>query len=192
MSKLKSMSSISTPRSGAFEIEDQIPALRRYAWKLTRDADDAADVVQMCLERAVRNFHMFQAGSNLRGWLFTILYHEFISEVRRRARRKHVVPMDEWLDPGVSGGQEDAVEMAEIQRAFGRLAPKEREILRRVGIDGESYAAVGMQMNLKAGTVKSRVFRAREHLRNLLNTPVAAGAMPRNAGRIRTGGSPMP
>jgi RNA polymerase sigma-70 factor (ECF subfamily) len=100
--------------------------------------------------------------------------------------------MDEWLDPGVSGGQEDAVEMAEIQRAFGRLAPKEREILRRVGIDGESYAAVGMQMNLKAGTVKSRVFRAREHLRNLLNTPVAAGAMPRNAGRIRTGGSPMP
>lgn len=167
------MLSVSKPRAVAVDIEEQIPALRRYAWKLTRDADDAADVVQMCLERAIRNFHMFQAGSNLRSWLFTILYHEFISEVRRRARRRHVVSMDDWLDPGVSGGQEDAVEMGEMQRAFGRLAPPEREVLRRVGIDGESYATVGMQMKLKSGTVKSRVFRAREHLRNLMNGSAA-------------------
>ncbi len=149
-------------------LEDHIPALRRYAQKLARDPDDAADVVQMCLERALRNFHMFQPGTNLRSWLFTILHNEFISEIRRRARRGHAVPLEDWLDPGVRGGQEDAVEMREFDRAFDALAAKDREILQMVGIDGTSYATAGERLKLEIGTVKSRVFRARERLRGLM------------------------
>ncbi len=149
-------------------IEEHIPALRRYAQKLTRDPDDAADVVQMCLERALRNFHMFQPGTNLRSWLFTILHNEFISEVRRRARRGNAVPLEDWRDPGVQGGQEEAVEMSEFGRAFTALASKDREILQMVGIDGISYATAGARLKLEIGTVKSRVFRARERLRTLM------------------------
>lgn len=149
-------------------LEKHIPALRRYAQKLARDSDDSADVVQMCLERALRNFHMFQPGTNLRSWLFTILHNEFISEIRRRARRGHAVPLEDWLDPGVRGGQEEAIEMREFDRAFTALAPKDREILQMVGIDGTSYAAAGARLKLEIGTVKSRVFRARERLRCLM------------------------
>ena len=149
-------------------LEEHIPALRRYAQKLARDPDDAADVVQMCLERALRNFHMFQPGTNLRSWLFTILHNEFISEVRRRARRGHAVPLEDWLDTGVRGGQEEAIEMREFDRAFTALAAKDREILHMVGIDGTSYATAGKRLKLEIGTVKSRVFRARERLRSLM------------------------
>lgn len=158
-------------------IEEHIPALRRYAQKLARDPDDAADVVQMCLERALRNFHMFQPGTNLRSWLFTILHNEFISEVRRRARRGHAVPLEDWLDPGVQGGQDEAIEMREFDRAFTALAPKDREILQMVGVDGTSYAIAGAKLKLEIGTVKSRVFRARERLRTLMESggaPLAA------------------
>jgi RNA polymerase sigma-70 factor (ECF subfamily) len=159
-------------------LEEHIPALQRYAQKLARDPEDAADIVQTCLERALRNFHMFEKGTNLRSWLFTILHNEFISEVRRRARRGNAVPLEDWLDPGVQGGQEEAVEMREFNRAFNALAPRDREILRLVGVEGRSYATASARLKLEIGTVKSRVFRARERLRGLMEgragTAVAA------------------
>ncbi|MBI1181043.1 MAG: sigma-70 family RNA polymerase sigma factor [Alphaproteobacteria bacterium] len=149
-------------------LEEHIPALRRYAQKLAHDPDDAADIVQTCLERALRNFHMYQQGTNLRSWLFTILHNEFISEVRKRTRRGASVPLEEWHDPGTRGGQEQALEMNEFRRAFGALAPRDREILQMVGVEGRSYASTGKRLKLEIGTVKSRVFRARERLRTLL------------------------
>jgi RNA polymerase sigma-70 factor (ECF subfamily) len=170
------MSRTATLRNDLNMLEDHIPALRRYAQKLARDPDDAADIVQMCLERALRNFHLFQPGTNLRSWLFTILHNEFISEVRRRARRGHAVPIEDWLEPGIRGGQEEAVEMQEFDRAFTALAPKDREILQMVGIDGTSYATAGKRLKLEIGTVKSRVFRARERLRNLMESGSASFA----------------
>jgi RNA polymerase sigma-70 factor (ECF subfamily) len=171
------MSTTFEMQNDASSLEEHIPALRRYAHKLAQDPEDAADIVQTCLERALRNFHMFQQGTNLRSWLFTILHNEFISEVRKRSRRGSSVPLEDWHDPGIRGGQEDALEMREFRKAFNSLAPRDREILQMVGVEGRSYASTGQRLKLEIGTVKSRVFRARERLRTLLEngeTQVAA------------------
>src|SRR5579864_6783311 len=69
-------------------ITQQIPALRRYARVLTRDPAAADDLVQNCLLRALLKQHLWQPGSNLRGWLFAILHNEGASELRRSAREQ--------------------------------------------------------------------------------------------------------
>ena len=67
-------------------IEAQIPSLRRYARALTGSVDRADDLVQDCLERAIARFEQFQAGTDLRAWLFTILHNVHCDQGRRRSR----------------------------------------------------------------------------------------------------------
>lgn len=156
-------------REDAIKIEAHIPALKRYARSLTRDMDDADDIVQICLERAIRRFELFQQGTNLRSWLFTIMHNEFISGIRRRKRRGTPVPLDEWHgELSVNGRQEDAIHMHDLTRAFKSLPGRDREILYMVGVEGRSYETTAAMLNLRTGTVKSRLFRAREKLRACL------------------------
>ena len=67
-------------------VEAEIPRLRRYARALTRDAVRADDLVQSCLTRAVSKQHLWQAGTDLRAWLFTILHNQHVNDVRRSVR----------------------------------------------------------------------------------------------------------
>ena len=67
-------------------LEDEIPRLRRYARALTRDASRADDLVQSCLVRAIAKQHLWQEGTDLRAWLFTILHNQNVNDVRRSAR----------------------------------------------------------------------------------------------------------
>jgi RNA polymerase sigma-70 factor (ECF subfamily) len=150
-------------------IEQHIPALRRYARSLTRNPDDAEDVLQTCLERALRRFHQFQRGTNLRGWLFTIMHNEFVSGIRRQQRRGISVPVEEWRgDLGVEGRQEDAIRMRDLTRAFGALSRRDRQILYMIGVEGRTYKGTAEKLDVETGTVKSRLFRARERLRENL------------------------
>ncbi|MBI1179393.1 MAG: sigma-70 family RNA polymerase sigma factor [Alphaproteobacteria bacterium] len=150
-------------------IEPHIPALRRYARSLARDRDDADDILQTCLERALRHFDQFRPGSNLRGWLFRILRNEFISGLRHRQRRGTTVPLEDWHgETGVAGGQERLMEIRDLSRAFGDLSRRDRQILYLVGVEGRSYEATARLLNVRSGTVKSRLFRARERLRGRL------------------------
>src|SRR5271165_2677705 len=76
-------------------LETEIPGLRRYARALTHDASRADDLVQSCLLRAVAKQHLWQAGTNLRAWLFTILHNQNVNDVRRALREGATVPVDE-------------------------------------------------------------------------------------------------
>src|SRR5215217_9092131 len=64
-------------------LEAEIPRLRRYARALTRDVSRADDLVQSCLVRAVSKQHLWQPGTDLRAWLFTILHNQHVNDVRR-------------------------------------------------------------------------------------------------------------
>lgn len=165
----------------AANLEAHIPALRRYARSLTRDADEADDIVQSCLERAIRRFELFQRGTNLRSWLFTIMHNEFISGIRRSKRRGTNVQLDDWhSELRINGRQEGALEMRDLTRAFKSLPGRDRQILYMVGIEGRSYESTAELLKLRTGTVKSRLFRAREKLRACLDggarTPQARAA----------------
>jgi RNA polymerase sigma-70 factor (ECF subfamily) len=122
-------------------IEQHIPALRRYARALVRDADKADDLVQDCLERSVSRFGQFTPGTNLRTWLFTIMHNLHCDAT--------------------------AVEIREFEAAFARLAKRDQHLLLLVGVEGFSYEEVAEVLGIAVGTVKSRLFRARERLRAL-------------------------
>src|ERR687886_726788 len=75
--------------------DEVIPRLRRYARALTRDVTRADDLVQACLERAVAKQHLWEPGTDLRAWLFTILHNQHVNEVRRSVREGSNVAIDE-------------------------------------------------------------------------------------------------
>ena len=76
-------------------LETEIPRLRRYARALTRDASRADDLVQSCLLRAVAKQHLWQPGTDLRAWLFTILHNQNVNDVRRSVREGVAVPVED-------------------------------------------------------------------------------------------------
>ena len=74
----------------AHRIAAEIPRLRRYARALLRSETEADDLVQTCILRGLTKQHLWQEGSDLRAWLFTILHNQFVNEVRRSAREANV------------------------------------------------------------------------------------------------------
>lgn len=147
-------------------IEEQIPYLRRYARALTGDVDAADDLVQDCLERAVARFEQFRPGTNLRAWLFTILHNVHCDQCRRAIRRGPELPIEEGADRLVTpADQTVGLHLRDFKRAFTRLSEPHRRVLLLVGLEGFSYEQASEILGVEVGTVKSRLFRARETLR---------------------------
>jgi RNA polymerase sigma-70 factor (ECF subfamily) len=152
----------------ALLIEEQIPALRRYARMLTRDADDADDLVQDCLERALKAVWRFRGESDIRTWLFSILRNSFIDERRRKARRGPHLMIDDIEPPFVDGDQSSLAEVRDVLAAIAALPVEQREVLLLVGVEGLSYEEAARVLRAPIGTVMSRLSRGRKRLRQLL------------------------
>ncbi|WP_240504196.1 sigma-70 family RNA polymerase sigma factor [Thioclava sp. JM3] len=148
-------------------IEAQIPALRRFAFALTRERDAADDLVQDCLARALTRWHLLRSEDQLRAWLFRILRNLYHDAHRRRIRR----PEGEALDPdGLAGRDADAetvVFLGDVFSALARLPIEQQEVLLLVGVEDFSYEAVARILGLPKGTVMSRLARGREALREM-------------------------
>lgn len=150
------------------QIEAQIPALRRYARALTGQADRADDLVQDCLERAVAHFGRFRPGTNLRAWLFTILHNVHCDHRRRAGRRAIEVPIEDWdQELRCPPLQARTLEVQDLLRALAKLPEKHRQVLLLAGLHGLSCEETSALLDVAAGTVKSRLFRARENLRDV-------------------------
>lgn len=147
-------------------VEPQIPALRRYAFALTRDHHLADDLVQDCLERAVGRWYLRRPDGDVRAWLFAILHNLFVSGLRHgRGRFRHESLDDDGAGPDVPGGQEGALLGRDILRAVGALPVDQRAVLLLVGVEGLSYEAASRVLGVPLGTVMSRLSRAREAVR---------------------------
>lgn len=143
------------------EVTDYIPALRAYAWSLTRRNEDADDLVQDTLAKAIGKIDTFQPGTNLRAWLFTIMRNTFLNEIAKS--RRMVTGMQDCVSGSVStpATQEWTVRGNELMRAVSRLPAHYREMLVMVVMLGESYESAAEIFGVRLGTVKSRVNRAR-------------------------------
>ncbi|USI72569.1 sigma-70 family RNA polymerase sigma factor [Sphingomonas morindae] len=146
-----------------------IPALRRYARALLRDGDEADDLVQDALERALRRWAQRQPGMSARGWLFAILHNLAIDRLRRRARQGvaeplEAVPAARLVTPA---GQEEALARADILRLLDRLPEEQRAALLLIGVEELSYGEAALVLGVPVGTVMSRLSRGRERLRRL-------------------------
>jgi RNA polymerase sigma-70 factor (ECF subfamily) len=150
-------------------VEQEIPRLRRYARALTHATDRADDLVQDTLVRALSKLHLWQPGTDLRAWLFTIMHHQCVNTVRREARERTTVDIEHvsstltaTTDPTVSR------QLIELDRALALLPDEQREVVLLVGLEGLLYESVAQVLSVPLGTVRSRLSRGRERLRELM------------------------
>jgi RNA polymerase sigma-70 factor, ECF subfamily len=152
------------------EIEGFVPHLRRYALTLCRNLADADDLVQESMARALKKSHLFQGGTNLRAWLFTIMHNVHASAMRRRKY------MGSPIDPDIAAAilsvlpqQELALEMMSVIKAMKGIPDTQREAVILVGVEEMSYEQTAERLNVPIGTIKSRVSRGRDALRAALH-----------------------
>jgi RNA polymerase sigma-70 factor, ECF subfamily len=142
-------------------LEPLIPALRRFARALSRDAETADDLVQDTLVRALRAEHLFHGG-DLRTWLFTILLN--LDRNRRRGlSRRPVLAVIEDVDPAAAPGSDGTGR--DIARALTLLPQEQREVILLITLEGMSYREAAEVQGVPIGTVMSRLSRARSTLR---------------------------
>ncbi len=150
------------------EISASVPALRRYARALTRNADRADDLVQDCLERAIRKQGLWAPTGPLQAWLFKMLLNLYRNDARHRRRRGDHVPIDSLLvEPAVPAPQPGRIALSEMSRAIDALPAEQREALLLVVLEGMSYEEAAGILSIPAGTLMSRLSRARAALRTM-------------------------
>lgn len=152
------------------ELVTWIPNLRAFALSLTQSAQHSDDLVQDTLLKALSNLDKFQAGTNLRAWLFTILRNSFYNGIRYRKYHQSA-PLDE-ADPAsleMRATQEKYVEFQDVLKGMSLLAPEQREAIVLIAAEGLSYEEAAAVCNCPVGTVKSRLSRARQRLEEYAN-----------------------
>ena len=167
------------------QIESEIPRLRRYARALTRDAFAADDLVQDSLTRALGKLHLWQEGTDLRAWLFTILHNQYVSHVRRAVREGIAVGLSDG-EPLLTRAppQGHRLELRDLERAMARLPAEQRTVILLIGLEGMRYEEVAAVLDVPIGTVRSRLSRGRRALRRLMGfTPDEDEATGAGGGR---------
>jgi len=151
-------------------VEAEIPRLRRYARALTRDLVRADDLVQSCLTRAVAKQHLWQPGTDLRAWLFTILHNQHVNDVRRAVRDGNTVDIDATLESTltVQANAYDVLQLRDLRIAIDKLPVEQRQTILLVGLEGMSYEQAASVLNVPVGTIRSRLSRGRDQLRRLM------------------------
>lgn len=165
-------------RPERFDIEAmaQLDALYSFAFKLTKVREEAEDLVSDTMLRAFQRWRQFELGSNIRAWLFTILYHAFVSRKRRLDAREVPMPESEdgfnRLEPVADENPEatfyDSFIDEDVVRAIGELPEEYRSALVMSDVHGLRYAEIARVLGVPEGTVKSRLFRGRRLLQNRL------------------------
>jgi len=152
-----------------------LDALYNFALYLSRNPSDADDLVQETYLRAFRFSHRFEPGTHLRAWLFQILRNTFLTFYRVRGREIAVAEdgIPDWDVPMFHEAPEESSRIADahtdLERAMRRLPEEFRTVLLLAEVEGLPLEDVARIMACPVGTVKSRIFRAKERLRVLLH-----------------------
>ena len=149
----------------------RIPSLRAFAWSLSRNGADADDLVQETLTKAWTYRDRFEAGTNLRAWLFTILRNSWYSSVAKPSREVADEDGHHAARLTAEGSQEWTVELSALKHALDDLPPEHREAIVMVGAAGLSYEEAAEIAGCALGTIKSRVNRARNRLAEAMDMP---------------------
>jgi RNA polymerase sigma-70 factor (ECF subfamily) len=147
-------------------IEAELPALRRYVRRLAGAGEDAEDLLQETLARALRSGRRFDpAVGTLAGWLRTTARNAWRDHAERRARRPEALgPRDAELPAPEMAAADAHDEREELKRMLARLPETERDVLLRFHARGESVAEIATALGMPPGTVKSHLHRARRRL----------------------------
>jgi RNA polymerase sigma-70 factor, ECF subfamily len=160
-------------------LEEHLEPLRKFAHKLTRGyASDTDDLIQDACVRVLSRAHQYQAGTNFKSWVFSIMQSIWIDEVRRRAVRNgtdsiQVVP-DMYIGSEVPNRLVNArIALNETGEALSKISIEQRDMLMLVCVDGLSYKDAAELTGMPIGTVQSRLCRARQALVTQLGESLA-------------------
>jgi RNA polymerase sigma-70 factor (ECF subfamily) len=162
------------------QVIEHMTVLRRYARVLVRTQDQADDLVQDTIERALARADLYQPGTNLRAWLFTIMRNICITNARklklRRTYAAELMSLERHLSPAA---QDDIVMLKESLALVQQLSPGEQQAVTLLGVQDMSYETSAEIAALPVGTMKSRLSRGRQRLRSMIDgTPQTGGALP--------------
>ncbi len=182
-----------TKNRPSFDVTGELASMRRYALVLTRDPADAEDLVQEALVRAYDRRSTFRADAALRPWLLSILHNCFVDGVRRRRTEAAVLAIASSLAESQQPAPQDhQIRLTQLRQNFMALPEEQRAALHLVAIEGLSYHEASTALGIPAGTLMSRLARARAALRAIEDSGTNAASAPQpNAGpRLRlVGGS---
>ena len=150
--------------------------------RLTRNPQDAEDLVQETYAKAFAAFHQYRPGTNLKAWLYRILNNTFISNYRkaqRQPKQADVAEVEDWQEydasthasSGLQSAEAEAIENlpdSEIRDALAQLPEDRRLAVYLADVEGFSYQEISEIMDTPIGTVMSRLHRGRRQLRDLL------------------------
>ena len=159
-------------------IEEQIPRPRRYARALTRNLARSDDLAQDTLARAIAKEHLWQPGTNLRAWLFTLMHNQHVNNVRRTAASLTVELDAVSSSLMATTDPTSSRQPRELDRALSQLPDEQRQTILLVGPEGMSYQEAAEIFNVPVGTVRSRLSRGRDNLSRLMDLPERAGTGP--------------
>jgi RNA polymerase sigma-70 factor (ECF subfamily) len=158
------------------DILDCLPNLRAYARALARNVDQADDLVQDAIVRALGAASQYRPGTNFKGWIFTILRNGYFNELRRNRGFIRPVEAADLEIYSTPADQQAGLEFDDFQRVFALLPAEQREALVLIGAEGYAYSEAATICNCPIGTIKSRVGRARGELKRMLE--LEGGEMP--------------
>lgn len=178
VAELETVPTAPSERRAMFEAEvlSQLDALFSFALKLSHARDEAEDLVSETVLRALERWEQYRLGTNARAWLFTILYHVFVSRRRRVTARELPLPeeIDGWSGNEVVGEADpegqfyDSFVDDEVTRAIDALPDEYRTAVVLSDMHGLRYAEIAEILGVPEGTVKSRLFRGRHILQKKL------------------------
>ncbi|HEX6999875.1 MAG TPA: RNA polymerase sigma factor [Gammaproteobacteria bacterium] len=171
-------------------VQPHYDVLYRVAYRFTRSAHDAEDLVQEVCIRAFPRLAELEQLEQPRGWLLRVLYRLFV-DLSRRYERRHGASLDALDDPQLAADDPDPLEQTEadqnaerLRRAWRRLDEEQRMLLALHDIEGYSLRELNELTGLKEGTLKSRLHRARVRLGAFLERETTVRVL-----KARTGGT---
>ncbi len=150
-------------------------AMKRFAYQLTTNKEDAEDLVQDTYLKALKNYTKYVYESNLKAWTFTIMKNSFINSYRRSLRQKTISDQSaeghstKYVTAVSSFYPESEYTSKEIERTIEDLK-EDFKIPFKMYNEGFRYKEIAESLDIKLGTVKSRIFLARKQLRELVNS----------------------
>ena len=152
------------------QLADLLPRLRRFARTVTYNREDADDLVQVAIERAMTRSAQWEEGTRLDSWMFRIIKNAWIDEVRSRIRRDRVFAPEEAGEHVGDDTAEMHQERMAVQKAISLLSEDHRMVIGLVLVDGLPYKEAADVLDIPVGTLTSRLARARDALQALLST----------------------
>jgi RNA polymerase sigma-70 factor (ECF subfamily) len=151
------------------QIENEIPFLRRAVRRWHREQADADDLVQDTLVRALANAHLYEPGSDLRAWLFTIMRNQFLAGATKANRFISMLRVFAETDHGAGGDpSETRLVLRDVAGALRRLPSKQRLAVMLACVEGKSYEEVAEAMGLSVSAVRCHLARGRNRLRTAM------------------------